>query len=67
MYNNIHQYFPYNNQEILNISEYKGNVDGYYYTLSEEAVKKFQSTYTKHPDGIMDAGQTTWKKLLGIK
>ncbi len=46
---------------------YKGNIDGYYYTLSEEAVKKFQSSYMRKPDGIIDAKETTWKKLLGIK
>lgn len=49
------------------IGYYRGNVDGYFYTLTEEAVKKYQSSYMKYPDGILDAGQTTWKKLLGYR
>ena len=45
---------------------YKGNVDGYFYTLMEEATKKYQSKFMKNPDGIIDAGETTWKKLLNM-
>ena len=51
---------------LKSLGYYKGNIDGYYFTLSENAVKQFQSKYMKKPDGIIDAGQTTWKKLFGL-
>lgn len=41
--------------------------DGHFGNDTEKAVKGYQATWTKNPDGVIDAKQTTWKKLLGMK
>ena len=45
---------------------YNGNIDGYFAKITEDAVKKYQSKYMRNPDGVIDAGQGTWKRLLGM-
>ena len=43
-----------------------GKVDGEAGPKFTDAVKKYQSQFSKKPDGIIDAKQTTWQKLLRL-
>ena len=45
---------------------YKDSIDGSFGPNTEKAVKEFQAKVVKlkKPDGVITAGNNTWKKLL---
>lgn len=42
-----------------------GPVDGVCGAHTIAAIRRFQSTFTSQPDGMIDPGKTTWQKLSG--
>ncbi len=42
-----------------------GKIDGVCGAKTVAAIKKFQSTFLKNPDGLIDPGKTTWLHLSG--
>lgn len=52
-------------QEVLTITkQYKGEIDGKFYTLTEQAVRAFQKSFGIKADGVVD--QETWTALSQI-
>lgn len=45
---------------------YTGNVDGIAGPMFDAAVRQFQSTFSKRPDGEFTAKETSWQKILGL-
>jgi peptidoglycan hydrolase-like protein with peptidoglycan-binding domain len=43
----------------------RGGADGHCGQYTIQAIKKFQSHYMRNPDGRVDVGGRTWKKLAG--
>ena len=51
-------------KHLKNLGYYEGEITKVFDANTKKAVKKFQKGFMDTPDGIMDAGETTWKKLI---
>jgi D-alanyl-D-alanine carboxypeptidase/Putative peptidoglycan binding domain len=54
-------------QGLLNSKGFKsGRVDGRCGTKTIEAIKKFQGTFLKEPDGLIEPNRASWRKLTSV-
>ena len=64
--NNKHKVVKYIQKYLKELGYYKDSIDGSFGPNTEKAVKEFQAKVVKlkKPDGVITAGNNTWKKLL---
>ena len=64
--NNKHKVVKYIQKYLKQLGYYKDSVDGSFGPNTEKAVKEFQAKVVKlkKPDGVITAGNNTWKKIL---
>ena len=62
--NSSHTIVRFVQKHLKNLGYYEGEITKVFDENTKKAVKKFQKGFMNKPDGIMDAGEITWKKLI---